>query len=158
MRLTGTRKTLKRRIDALRTAWHRSGSCAEERVREALSDPYRWATEYTQTYNEHWVEERRPSAYEPFPRHLPYLQPLFEAFELERILWIVKSRDMMISWACLAYLTWKAMTTPLCGSVVQAQKEKKVIQPDRLRKVLVRTAAGLAARRHSTGQAAATPI
>lgn len=128
MQLTGTRKTLKRRIDALRSASNRSRGCAEERVRAALSDPYRWATEYTQTYNEHWVEEGRPSAYEPFPRHLPYLPPLFEGFELERILWIVKSRDMMISWACLAYLTWKAMTTPLCGSVVQTQKEKKVIQ------------------------------
>jgi hypothetical protein len=51
-----------------------------------------------------------------------------QVFELERIIWIVKSRDMMISWACLAYLTRKAMTTPLCGSVVRTQKEKKVIQ------------------------------
>jgi hypothetical protein len=59
---------------------------------------------------------------------VPYLEPLFQLFDLERILWIVKSRDMMISWACLAYLTWKAMSTPFCGSVVQTQKEKKVIQ------------------------------
>jgi len=51
-----------------------------------------------------------------------------QAGELERIVWIVKSRDMMISWACMAYLIWKAMTVPLCGSVVQTQKEKKAIQ------------------------------
>lgn len=126
MQLSGTRKTLKRRIDALRRA--SSGSCPFEDLGEALSDPYHWATEYTETYNEHWAEEGRPSPYEPFPRRLPYLKPLFELFELKRILWIVKSRDMMISWACLAYFTWKAMTTPLCGSVIQTQKEKKVIQ------------------------------
>lgn len=94
----------------------------------ALSDVYCWATEYTETYNEHWAEEGRSSPYEPFPQRLPYLKPLFEVFELERIVWIVKSRDMMISWACVGYLTWKAMTVPLCGSVVQTQKEKKAIQ------------------------------
>jgi hypothetical protein len=128
MQLTGTRKILKQRIDALRSQSRKTGCSENARLRAALSDPYRWATEYTQTYNEHWAEEGRPSAYEPFPQRLPYLQPLLEVFELERIIWIVKSRDMMISWACVAYLTWKAMITPLCGSVVQTQKEKKVIQ------------------------------
>ena len=128
MRLTGTRKTLQRRIEALRRESVTGRSAEDARLREAISNPYRWATEYTQTYNEHWVEEGRPSPYEPFPQRLPYLEPLFQVFELERILWIVKSRDMMISWACMAYLTWKAMSTPLCGSVVQTQKEKKVIQ------------------------------
>jgi hypothetical protein len=128
MQLTGTRRTLQRRIEALRRESVTGRSAEDARLREAISTPYLWATEYTQTYNEHWVEEGRPSPYEPFPQRLPYLEPLFQMFDLERILWIVKSRDMMISWACLAYLTWKAMSTPLCGSVVQAQKEKKVIQ------------------------------
>jgi hypothetical protein len=128
MQLTGTRKILKRRIDALRresTTWR---SPEHAGLEQAISDPYRWAATYTQTYNEHWQEEGRPSPYEPFPQRLPYLEPLFQVLELERIIWIVKSRDMMISWACLAYLTWKAMSTSVCGSVVQTQKEKKVIQ------------------------------
>ena len=128
MHLTGTRKTLKRRIDALRRGSPKRHTSADAQLREAVSDPYCWVTEYTETYNEHWAEEGRPSPYEPFPRRLPYIKPLFAVFEAERIIWIVKSRDMMISWACMAYLTWKAMTTPLCGSVVQTQKEKKVIQ------------------------------
>lgn len=128
MQLTGTRKTLKRRIDALRSESRKTRCADDGQLRNALSDPFCWATEYTQTYNEHWAEEGRPSAYEPFPQRLPYFKPLFDVFELERIIWIVKSRDMMVSWACVAYLTWKAMTTPLCGSVVQTQKEKKVIQ------------------------------
>jgi len=105
MQLTGTRKSLKRRIDALRSESRNTRRSDEGRVREALSDPFSWATEYTQTYNEHWAEEGRPSPYEPFPRRLPYLKPLFEVFEQERIIWIVKSRDMMTSWACVAYLT-----------------------------------------------------
>lgn len=128
MQLTGTRKTLKRRIDALRRDTADCRSPEDARLGQAMSDPYRWATAYTQTYNEHWHEEGRPSPYESFPQGLPYLEPLFQVFERERIIWLVKSRDMMISWACLAYLTWKAMTTPMCGSVAQAQKEKKVIQ------------------------------
>lgn len=128
MRLTGTRKSLKRRIDALQSESIDNRSRADVRLQEALSDPYRWATEYTQTYNEHWAEEGRPSPYEPFPRRLPHIKPLFELFELERITWVVKSRDMMVSWACVAYLSWKAMTIPMCGVVLQTQKEKKVIQ------------------------------
>src|SRR4051812_931810 len=128
MRITGTRKSLRRRIDALMSESTRHECRNDARLTMAVSDPYRWASEYTQTYNEHWAEEGRPSPYEPFPQRLPYLKPLFELLELERIVWIVKSRDMMISWACMAYLTWKAMTVPLCGSVVQTQKEKKAIQ------------------------------
>jgi len=128
MSLTGTRKSLRRRIDALRSTTSKSDSVQDTRVATALADPYCWATEYTETYNEHWAEEGRPSPYEPFPGQLPFLKPLFDVFELERIVWIVKSRDMMISWACMAYLTWKAMTVPHCGCLVQTQKEKKAIQ------------------------------
>ena len=125
MRLTGTRKSLQRRIDALRSESIDNRSRVDVRLKEALSDPYRWLTEYTETYNEHWAEEGRPSPYEPFPRRLPYFQPLFELFELERITWIVKSRDMMVSWAGVGYLSWKAMTIPMCGVVLQTQKRKR---------------------------------
>jgi hypothetical protein len=128
MQLTGTRKALRRRIEALRSGSTSGEGSGNARHMAAVSDAYGWATKYTQTYNEHWVEEGRPSPYEPFPQRLPYLAPLFEVLERERIVWIVKSRDMMISWACIAYLTWKAMTVPLCGSVVQTQKEKKAVQ------------------------------
>jgi len=138
MHLTGTRKALKRRIDALLRESANPVTLADARLRDAMSSPYRWATQYTETYNEHWKEEGRPSPYEPFPQRLPCLEPLFQVFELERIIWIVKSRDMMISWACLAYLTWKAMSTSLCGSVVQTQKEKKVIQLVQYAKCLYR--------------------
>jgi hypothetical protein len=98
-----------------------------DRAGEALKDPYTWATEHTQTYNEHWVEEGRPSPYEPFPR-LPYFQPIFRVFDLERIVWIEKSRDMMITWACVAYLLARAMPIPERTVLLQTQKEDKAVQ------------------------------
>jgi hypothetical protein len=94
-------------------------------VQAATRDAYTWATGYTKTKNEHWVEEGRPTPYEPFPR-LPHFPPLFQAFESERIVWIEKSRDMMVSWACVAYLTFYAMKIPECGVLFQCQKEDKV--------------------------------
>lgn len=98
-----------------------------ERAREATRDPYTWVTSYTETYNEHFVEEGRPSPYEPFPQ-LPYFKPLFDMFESERIIFIEKSRDLMVSWACVAYLTLQAMTVPERSVLFQTQKEKKAKQ------------------------------
>jgi hypothetical protein len=99
----------------------------DARVRGATSDTFRWVTEFTKTYNEHWQEEGRPSPYEPFPRE-EYFRDLFELFDLERIVWIEKSRDLMISWACVAYFTRHAMVVPQRGVLFQTQKESKVIQ------------------------------
>ena len=96
-------------------------------VLNAVRDTYTWVTEHTKTFNEHWVEECRTSPYEPFPRY-DYLAILFEILDAGRIVWIEKSRDMMVSWACVAYLTLKAMTTPECGVLFQTQKENKAIQ------------------------------
>ena len=74
------------------------------------------------------MEEGRPSAYEPFPDE-PYLAALFDILESdEKIIWIEKSRDLMVSWACVAYLILKAMTTAECGVLFQTQKEAKAAQ------------------------------
>lgn len=98
-----------------------------DRALEATRDPYLWATQYTQTYNEHWVEEGRPSPYEPFPSW-PYIADVFELLDAERIFWWIKSRDMMLSWCCVAYLTWNAMIVPERGVLFQTQKEDKARQ------------------------------
>jgi hypothetical protein len=99
-----------------------------ERVCEALRDTFTWATGHTETYNEHWVEEGRPTPYEKFPKH-EYLRIVFEFLESdERILWFEKSRDMMLSWACVAYLTKQAMQTEQRSVLFQTQKEKKAAQ------------------------------
>jgi hypothetical protein len=96
-------------------------------VRKATSDTYGWVTEHTKTYNEHWQEEGRPSPYEPFPRE-EYFRDMFELFDLERIVFIEKSRDLMVSWACVAYFTLHAMRVPERGVLFQTQKAAKVVQ------------------------------
>ena len=72
------------------------------------------------------MEEGRPSPYEPFPQH-DYFQELFVIMDLERILFIEKSRDMMASWTCVAYFTLHAMKVPERGVIFQTQKLDKAI-------------------------------
>jgi len=77
---------------------------ANDRVKEATEDPYIWVTKHAKTYNEHWVEEGRPDPYEHFPPY-PYFRTTFELLDCERVMWFEKSRDLMLSWTCVAYLT-----------------------------------------------------
>ncbi|HEY6770714.1 MAG TPA: hypothetical protein VI386_38715 [Candidatus Sulfotelmatobacter sp.] len=91
------------------------------------SDTFTWVTKHTKTYNEHWVEEGRPSPYEPFPNY-EYFLALFVALESEEIIFIEKSRDLMISWACVAFLTLNAMKVSHRGVILQTQKDEKAIQ------------------------------
>jgi hypothetical protein len=60
--------SLRHRIERLEDAQRqkeaearKSNLINDPRVREAICDPYIWATQFTETYNEHWVEEGRPS-------------------------------------------------------------------------------------------------
>lgn len=99
----------------------------DAKAEAATRDPYTWVTEHTETYNEHWVEESRPSPYEKFPA-FEYFKDLYQIFDAEQITWIEKSRDLMVSWACVAYLTLQAMRVPHRGVLFQTQKDDKVIQ------------------------------
>ena len=76
------------------------------------------------------MEEGRVSAYEPFPPYeeYPHLFDLFELLPAERVHFFEKSRDMMLTWGCVAYLTNKAMVVPAREVLFQTQKEKKVKQ------------------------------
>ena len=96
-------------------------------AQEMVRDTFTWVTQHTETYNEHWKKEGRPSAREHFPAY-KYFRALFDAFDLRDITWIEKSRDMMVTWACVAYFTLAAMKTEYCGIVFQTQKDDKVIQ------------------------------
>lgn len=96
-------------------------------IAAATSDVFTWMTEHTKTRNEHWKEEGRPKPYEHLPRY-DYLHDLLDGIELERITWFEKSRDLMISWACVGYFTMNAMVEPSRGVIFQTQKEDKVIQ------------------------------
>jgi len=107
---------------------------------DATRDPYTWATRYTETYNQHWVEEHRPSPYERFPSlaSYPHLYDLFELLAAERINWFEKSRDMMVTWGCVAYLMLQAQIVPAREVLLQTQKIDKVKQLIKYAKCLYR--------------------
>jgi len=126
--------SLQRRIQRLEEVEYRQSASARKRdlindvrVVGATSECHTWVTQYTETYNEHWVEEGRPSPYEHFPDR-DYFRDIFTIFDLERIVWIVKSRDLMVSWACVAYLTLEAMKVPQRGVLFQTQNHDKTRQ------------------------------
>jgi hypothetical protein len=128
---------LKRRVERLEEGLRqricgarKRRSTSDPRIQEAVGDPYVWVTKYTQTYNPHWVEEGRPSPYEPFPSYeeYPHIYDLFQVLPLERIHFIEKSRDLMVSWACVGFLTNKAMVVPAREVLFQTQKIDKVKQ------------------------------
>jgi hypothetical protein len=104
-----------------------AGNAEAEFIAAATSDAFTWMTEHTKTRNEHWKEEGRPEPYEHLPPY-DYLRDLFDGIELEHITWVEKSRDLMISWACVGYFTMNAMVVPSRGVIFQTQKEDKVIE------------------------------
>ena len=104
-----------------------AGTAESAWIATATSDPFTWMTEHTKTRNEHWKEEGRPGPYEHLPPY-DYLRDLFDGIELEHITWVEKSRDLMISWACVGYFMMNAMVVPSRGVIFQTQKQDKVIQ------------------------------
>ena len=52
---------------------------------------------------------------------------LFEILEAEPIVWIEKSRDMMASWRCVAFLTLNVMKVAQRTALFQTQTEKKLV-------------------------------
>src|ERR1035438_993755 len=75
-------RTLERLEQTAKDKRERAG--AKKRALAATSDTFEWVTKHTQTYNEHWVEEGRPSPYEPFPPH-DYFRLLFDALDVEPV-------------------------------------------------------------------------
>jgi len=130
-------KQLKKELQEQDTRNRTQSACDKLRIQEIKQDPFLWVTEYTQTYNEHWIEEGRASPYEPFPAW-PYVDELFLLLLLCRILWNEKSRDMMITWVCVAFFMHQAMTVPERGVLMQTQKADKAKQLIKYAKCLYR--------------------
>jgi hypothetical protein len=129
-------KKLKQELQEQETRDKTQSEINKLQLREIKRDPFFWATEFTQTYNEHWMEEGRPSPYEAFPPY-SYFDELFQLMLRLRILWIEKSRDMMITWLCIAFFLHQAMTVPERGVLIQTQKADKAKQLIRYAKTLL---------------------
>lgn len=100
-----------------------------EKIRHATSSHYLWLTQYTKTFNPHWKEQKRASAWEPFPKW-PFFEPMLEYVHRddEKVKRIEKSRTMMVSWGLVGYFTLEAQLVPERQVVFQTMKDDKVEQ------------------------------
>lgn len=99
----------------------------EKRVSLATGDLVTWLTDYTRTKNPHFVEQGLASAFERFPDK-PYFRSIAYAFENEPVIFVEKSREMMLSWLIAGFATFHAMRTPMREVLVQCQKEAKALE------------------------------
>jgi hypothetical protein len=98
-----------------------------ENITAMVADPLTWLRHYTQTRDSHWREASAPSPYRPFPDK-PYFRPVVEALRKEPVLFVEKSRDMMLTWLCVGFFTHAAMTTEGIEVLFQSQKEDKAFE------------------------------
>lgn len=68
-------------------------------------DPVAWLREAVKTNKQR--REEGEAAIQPFPMK-PYIEPIVREWQANRIMHIVKSRQMSMSWLCQAMLLWEA--------------------------------------------------
>jgi len=113
----------------------------EQLVREAVKGgAWPWLAHHCRTFNPHWKEEGLESPEMPFPQK-PYFKPIIEylADPENEVVFIEKSRDMMLTWACMGYFTFEAMTVPAREIVCQTLEETKAHELINYAKQLWRT-------------------
>ncbi|HEY6250996.1 MAG TPA: transposase [Candidatus Angelobacter sp.] len=98
-----------------------------DRTTQMVADPLVWLQKYTETKDSHWRERGAEAPYRPFPDK-PFFRPLIEDWQREPVVFIEKSRNMMLSWLCVGFFTHAAMTTPGIEILFQSQKEDKAFE------------------------------
>jgi transposase-like protein len=98
-----------------------------DRVQEMIADPLIWMQKHTETKDSHWRERGAKTPYRPFPDK-PYFRPAIEDWQREPVVFIEKSRNMMLSWLAVGFFTHAAMTTPGIEVLFQSQKEDKAFE------------------------------
>lgn len=114
---------------ALRKTEAQSSSSEEDAAFAATAtrDPLTWLQNHTQTKDPHWREVGARSPYRPFPAK-PYFRPVVDAIQRESVIFISKSRDLMMSWLCVGFFTHLCMTVPGTEVLVQSQTEGKAAE------------------------------
>ena len=98
-----------------------------QRVREMTARPLKWMREFTKTKDSHWREAGADSPFRRLPDK-PYFPPLAVAFEEAPVMFVEKSRDLMLSWLTVGLFTHAAMTTPGREVLFQSQKLEKACE------------------------------
>lgn len=96
----------------------------QKQVQEMVADPLVWMQKYTETKDNHWRENGAESPYRPFPDY-PYLRAQMDGLLRHPLVFIAKSRNMMLSWLCVGYFAHAAMTTPGIESAVSVAKRRQ---------------------------------
>jgi hypothetical protein len=103
--------------------------------REMVSDPLLWMQRHTKTKDSHWREHGADSPYRHFPDK-PYFRPLMEGFQANPVIFVEKSRDLMLSWLFVGLFTHAAMTTEGIEVLFQSQKQEKACELVEYAKIL----------------------
>jgi len=82
---------------------------------------------HTRTRDSHWREAGAARPYIGFPDK-PYFRPLIRSFESEPVVFVKKSRDLMLSWLCVGFFTHSAMVNDQREVLFQSQKEDKAAE------------------------------
>jgi hypothetical protein len=82
---------------------------------------------HTRTRDSHWRETGATTPYRPFPAKA-YFAVVIEQICNQPVLFIEKSRDMMISWLSVGFFTHAAMTNQEREVLFQSQKEDKAAE------------------------------
>lgn len=107
----------------------------DECIRAMLSDPLLWLQRHTKTKDSHWREHGADSPYRRFPDK-PYFLPLMEGFQENPVIFVEKSRDLMLSWLFVGLFTHAAMTTEGIEVLFQSQKQEKACELVEYAKIL----------------------
>lgn len=99
-------------------------TASTDSVREKVYDPLLWMQRHTKTKDSHWRENGAESPYRHFPDK-PYFRPLLEGFREHPVIFVEKSRDMMLTWLFVGVFTHAAMTTAGIEVLFQSQKQEK---------------------------------
>ncbi len=98
---------------------------------EIEKSPLYWLQNHTKTFDEHWKSVGAKTPNSPFPTH-PYFDEVFRFLSRDpkicgfesKVRNIIKARDLMITWACVGFLTHLAMTE-FAKISFQSQNENK---------------------------------
>jgi hypothetical protein len=96
-------------------------------VQQKVCDPLNWMMNHTETKDPHWREAGASSPYRPFPDK-PYFRPIIEALQREAVLFLLKSRDMMLSWLVVGYFVHDCMIHAGVEVLFQSQTEAKAAE------------------------------
>lgn len=94
----------------------------EMMARRALKDCFYWLTECTKTKDEQ--DEKDPL--KPFPKR-EYLRVLVDVLEYEPVVFLEKSRTMMLSWMVSGWAAWKGFRHPATKVVFQSDDEDRAV-------------------------------